>query len=160
FPEFFQELVRVGETSGHLPEVFRQLAEHYEHQMKMRRSLLSSLTWPLLELSIAVGVVGLVIWLMGAIPELRKSKVDLFGFGLTGNSGLMVYLGFLAVVACGCLLAYRAIVRGAFWAAPIQKCVMALPRLGRAVETLAMARLTWALHVTLNSGMDLRPALQ
>ena len=37
---------------------------------------------------------------------------------------------------------------------------MSVPRLGTAIETLAMARLAWALHVTLNSGMDLRNALK
>ena len=39
FPEFFREMVRVGEESGQLPEVFRQLADHYEHTLQMRRAL-------------------------------------------------------------------------------------------------------------------------
>ena len=92
FPEFFREIVRVGEESGHLPEVCRQLAAHYEHQLKLRRALCASLTWPLVELTLALTVVGIVIWVMGAIPQLAKNKVDLFGFGLMGTQGLLVYL--------------------------------------------------------------------
>ena len=58
FPKFFRELVRVGEESGHLSEVLRQLAEHYEHQLKMRRTLLAAISWPVIELTLALGVVG------------------------------------------------------------------------------------------------------
>jgi type II secretory pathway component PulF len=160
FPEFFRELVKVGEESGHLPEVFRQLAEHYEHQLKLRRSLVMALTWPLIELTLALGVVGLVIWLMGAIPALKKSNIDMLGFGLAGTSGLVKYLGFLAIVAAALLAVYRATVRGVLWVAPVQRLFMKIPQLGRALETIALARLAWAMHVTLNSGMDVRPALK
>ena len=36
---------------------------------------------------------------------------------------------------------------------------MRVPQLGRALETLALARLAWAMHVTLNSGMEIRVGL-
>ncbi len=160
FPEFFRELVRVGEETGHLPEVFRQLAEHYEHQMKLRRMFLASIAWPAIELSLALTVVGVVIWLMGAIPALKKSGIDILGFGLSGNSGLVTYLTFLAIVGGILFFVVRATMRGALWVAPVQRFTMAIPRLGRAMETFAMARLTWAMHVTLNSGMDLMPAMK
>ncbi len=160
FPEFFRELTQVGEQTGHLPEVFRQLAEHYEHQLKLRRVLLTAITWPVIELLLALGVVGLLIWLMGAIPTLQKNKIDILGFGLTGNSGLLVYVGFLAAVAAVCFLLFRATMRGVLWVAPIQRAVMSIPKLGGTIETLAMARLAWALHVTLNSGMETRRALK
>jgi type IV pilus assembly protein PilC len=160
FPEFFRELVQVGEMTGHAPEVFRQLAEHYEHQLKVRRSFISSITWPLIELTMALGIVGLLIWLMGAIPTLAKNKTDLLGFGLTGTTGLVTYLIFLAVVGFAGFMIYRATSRHMLWVAPVQKAIMKIPKLGRALETLAVARLAWSMHVTLNSGMDLRPALK
>jgi type IV pilus assembly protein PilC len=160
FPEFFRRLVKVGEQSGHLPEVFRQLAEHYEHQIRLRRNLLISLTWPAMELVLALGVVGLLIFLMGAIPQLRKANVDILGFGLRGTSGLLTYLAILGAIAAGLALVYRATVRGMLWVAPVQRGLRWVPRLGKALETFAMARLAWAMHVTLNSGMDLRNAMQ
>ena len=69
FPEFFRQLVHVGESTGHLPEVFRQLADHYEHQLRVRRSFIQSITWPLIELGLALIVVGIIILLMGMIPN-------------------------------------------------------------------------------------------
>lgn len=160
FPEFFREVVRVGEQSGHLPEVLRQLADHYDHQVKLRRIFLAAISWPLLELILALSVIGLLIWLMGALPQLRKANIDILGFGLTGTSGLIKYLAILAAIAFAALITYRAAARGMLWVAPVQRVIMSIPRLGRAIETLAMARMTWALHVTLNSGMDLRRALK
>lgn len=160
YPDFFREMVRVGEESGHLAEVLRQLAEHYEHQVQLRRVLLSSLAWPMLELLLASGVIGIVIFLMGAIPQLANNNIDILGFGLTGTEGLVKYLALLA--ACGFVffLFYRATTRGVLWVAPIQRLLMRIPTLGGALETFAMARLSWAMHVTLNSGMDLRKALK
>lgn len=159
FPEFFCEMVRVGEDSGQLPEVFRQLAEHYEHQLFMRRVLMGAISWPLIELALALSIVGAMIFLMGAIPQLADSGIDMIGLGLKGTSGLLIYLTVLAAIGGGAYLLYRATVRGALWAAPLQQVMMRIPQLGKALETFALARLTWAMHITLNSGMDLRQAL-
>jgi type IV pilus assembly protein PilC len=159
FPEFFRRLVKVGEEGGQLPEVFRQLADHYEHQVRLRRNLQVALTWPAIELVLALGVVGVLIYLMGAIPQLAKAKIDILGFGLTGGEGLATYLAILAAIGFCLFLVYRATARGVLWVAPVQRLLMAVPKLGRALETFAMARLAWAMHVTLNSGMDLRGAM-
>jgi type IV pilus assembly protein PilC len=159
FPQFFREVVQVGEESGNLPEVLRDLADHYDHQLKLRRNFLIAITWPLIELGLALAVVGLLIWLMGVIPQLASAKVDILGFGLTGTSGLIKYLLFLGAVGLALFFIHRATTRGLLWVAPVQRAIMSIPRLGRAIETLAMARLAWAMHVTLNSGMDLRKAL-
>jgi type IV pilus assembly protein PilC len=159
FPEMFRELVRVGEESGQLAEVFRQLADNYEHQLQMRRNFLGAIAWPMFELIFALGVVGIVIYVMGAVPQLRKSGVDLIGFGLRGGSGLLVYATTLGLIAGGLFFVYRATTRGALWVSPVQRVLMRVPKLGSALETFSLARMTWAMHVTLNTGMDTRKAL-
>jgi len=159
FPEMFRELVRVGEESGQLPEVFRQLADNYEHQLQMRRNFLGAIAWPVFELVFALTVVGVLIYVMGAIPQLRDSGIDMLGMGLKGTSGLVTYLAGLAAIAAGLFVVYRATVRGAIWAAPVQRVLMRVPKLGGALETFSLARLTWAMRVTLNTGMDTRKAL-
>jgi type II secretory pathway component PulF len=156
FPEFFRGMVAVGENTGHLPETCEQLADYYEHRLQLRRMLVSSLTWPVIELTMALMVVGLIIWLAGAIPQLA----DLFGFGLRGNSGLAIYLAIVGAAGLGIAVLVRGAARGALWVAPVERVALRLPVVGRAFETLALARLTSALHVTLNSGMDLRKALE
>jgi len=53
-----------------------------------------------------------------------------------------------------------AVGRGLAWTRPIQHLAMRVPRLGKALETLAIARLAWVLHLTQDAGMALRPSLK
>jgi type II secretory pathway component PulF len=91
---------------------------------------------------------------------LADNNIDILGFGLTGASGLMKYLATLAATGFGLFLFYRATTRGVLWVSPIQRLLMHVPKLGTALETFAMSRLAWAMHVTMNSGMELRRALK
>jgi type II secretory pathway component PulF len=160
FPALFREMAEVGEQSGHLGEVFGQLAEHYEGQVALRRVFLAAIAWPMIQLAVALTVVGFLIWFMGVIGKMADTKVDMLGFGLTGNRGLAIYLA--TVAAAGVVLAVfiRAASRGMVWTGLIQRGVLHVPVLGHALRTLALARLAWSMHLTMNAGMDLRRALQ
>ena len=105
FPSIFREMAAVGEQTGHLDAVFAQLAEHYQSQVTMRRSFLAVIAWPVIELFLSLGVIGLAIWL----PSAMGLKVDLLGFGLTGSRGLGIYVMFLAMVTVSIWLAVRAV---------------------------------------------------
>jgi len=159
FPPLFRELAEVGEQTGHLAESFVRLAEHYEEQLKLRRILITASTWPLVELGLALGVVGFLIWIMGIIGQRGDQTIDPLGFGLVGNAGLAAYLTFLALIAIALFVVYQAIRCGMVWTAPIQLLLLRIPVLGQAFQSVAMARLTWALHLTLEAGMGLRRAL-
>jgi type II secretory pathway component PulF len=161
FPLLFREMVDVGEQTGHTAEVFQHLAEHYEHQVRMQRMFLQSITWPLVQLSAAAGVVGLVIWLMGFIQgkDLRGRPIDILGFGLQGTHGLLVYCAFLGAIVLTATLLYQALRRGMLWTRPLQRGMLRIPVLGRALEVMALARLAWSLHLTYGVGMDILRAL-
>jgi type IV pilus assembly protein PilC len=156
FPPLFRELVAVGEQSGHLSEVFAQLADHYEGRLQLRRVFLGAIAWPMLELAGAVVIIGFLIWIMGVIGH----GIDPLGFGLVGNTGLMIYVASLATVAVLFFLTLEAVRRGLVWTRPIQRTVLRLPVLGKALQTLALARMAWAMHLTLNTEMDVCRALR
>jgi len=163
FPPLFQEMVEVGEHTGHQGEIFSQLADHYEHQIQLRRNFLASITWPIFQLSIALAVVGFLIWIGAEIGKGAGGAgkdIDFLGFGLTGNRGLAIYLSGVAAVAIVLFLVIRAANRGMIWVRPIQLGVMGVPVLGPALQTLALARLAWSMQLTMNAGMELRRALR
>ena len=105
----------------------------------------------------AVVVIGVLIWILGFIAERNHGQpIDILGFGLIGNRGLVIYSNFIIAIGlcvAGLVMAVR---RGVFWTRPLQRAVMWLPGAGRLAEKLALARLTWALHLTMNVAMDLR----
>lgn len=160
FPELFRELAQVGEKTGHRAEVFGQLADHYRQQLSLRRTFLLAIAWPLIQLGLAIVIIGFLIWVMGIIRDMTGNKeLDPLGFGLVGNKGLMIYLGFLAAVGMVLFVAIETLRRGWVWSRPIQRGVMRVPVLGQALLTMALARLAWTMHLTMKTGMDVRQAI-
>jgi len=160
FPELLCELVAVGEQTGQLPEVFRQLADNYDLRLKLRREFRAAIAWPAIQLVLALAVIGLLILAMGIIGEVTGQTIDILGFGLVGPSGLAIYLGFLTAVGVCFALVLAAVRRGMVWTRPIQRLVMQIPGLGPVLRTLALSRLTWSLSLALEAGMDVRPAMK
>ncbi|HZZ29595.1 MAG TPA: type II secretion system F family protein [Pirellulales bacterium] len=160
FPPLMREVVSLGEQTGHLPEVLKQLAEHYEGQVGLRRVFMATVAWPLAELAIALAVIGFLIWMSAVIGRMTGAKTDLLGLGLTGELGLFVYCVFLGLVGCGLFLLYRAMVTGQLWARPIQRLVMRIPAISSALRTLAVARFAWTMHIALDAALDVKRALQ
>ena len=162
FPQLFRDMAAIGETSGQLGRTYRRVAQHYDKTLAARRAFMSRLSWPLMQLGIALFTIGLLIWIMGMISEMNRSpggQVDVLGFGLVGTTGLVVYLNGLVLVAIVVLLLIEAVRRGALWTRSLQKLLMKVPLLGDAMKTLALARFTWAMQLVLDTSMDLRRAI-
>ena len=158
FPLLLRELVDVGEHTGHLAEVFQHLAEHYEHQVRLRRMFLAGIAWPVLQLVGALAVIGVLILVMGLVAGTGK-PVDILGLGLTGPSGLVIYCLILSAIAGGLVFVYQAARRGLVWTKPLQRAVLALPGIGSTVQTICLAQFAWSLQLTLEAGMDVLRAL-
>jgi type IV pilus assembly protein PilC len=155
FPAVFREMVEVGEQSGELDAVLNQLAEYDQARLNMRRTFLASIIWPLTQFGFALAVVGFLIWIMGFL-----GGADVLGLGLVGNRGLAIYATFLAVAGALLWFVCRAASRGLIWTRPIQRLALRLPLLGKPLQTMALARIAWSLHLTMNTGMNVRRAME
>jgi type II secretory pathway component PulF len=156
FPPLFLEMVHVGEQTGTLGRVFHRLSSHYRRQVEAQRIFLGAIAWPMLELTLAIVVIGALIWVLGVIAGPGRQPIDILGFGLVGTRGLVIYMNFvIAVGLCvgGLVVAVR---RGLLWTRPLQRALLHLPGIGRALERIYLARLAWALHLTLNVALDFR----
>ena len=144
YPPLLRRLVKVGERSGQLDKIFRQLADHYENNYRLRRFFLGKLTWPLIELAAALFVIGLAIWILGF------TGVDVFGFGLMGTSGLVTYVALLTATA---LLGYAVfqIIRRALGLGPVLHVLTVLPFIGDFFRTLGLSRFSWVLGLSTNT---------
>jgi len=157
--EMFVALVEVGEESGRLGETLLELADYYDRMNDIRRDFLKSLVWPIIELVAAVVVIGLMILICGWLTEMTGTKIDPLGLGLIGVKGLAVYLVFLgAVVGIGCAL-YQFMKQSVERSRAVHYFLLRIPKLGALLKTLALTRLTWGLHLTFRTGMDVRRAL-
>lgn len=159
FPGLFLELVAVGEQTGKLAEVLKRLAEHYEHQLKLRRAFLAAIAWPMLQLFAAICIIGLLIFVMGLLPTVNGKPIDMLGFGLVGASGVMIYFVIIFAIAAAIALIIQAARRGMAWTRPVQRLILQIPILGPQLQTLSLAQLAWTMNLTFDAGMDLLPAL-
>ncbi len=153
-------MTAVGEQTGHLDRVLAQLAEHYQSRLSLRRAFLVAIAWPVFQLVVSVGVIGVLIWVMGMLPTVNGQPTDILGFGLVGDRGLRIYLTFWAVVVVAGWLIVRAIQRGLAWTHSIQRLILRIPMLGGPLQTIALERLAWSMHLTMNTDMDVRRSLR
>ena len=160
FPSLLREMVQVGEQAGQLDQSMLRLADHYDHQLALRRTFLTGITWPLIELGLAVFVIGGLILLMGVVGQMTGQMVDVLGFGLIGVRGLVVYIILVGAVVGMTALLMRAWMRGKLWTAPLQKAAMRIPVLGVTLETMALSQMAWTLSLTTNTSLNIRRALE
>ena len=157
FPPLFLELTHVGEQTGTLGKVFRRLEVHYRRAVQAQRIFLGAIAWPMIELAFAIVVVGILIWVLGIVAQRNNGQpIDILGFGLIGNRGLMVYTNFIIAVGLCIAGVIIAVKRGKLWTRPLQRAFIRLPAIGNALQRMTLARMAWALHLTLNVEMDMR----
>jgi type II secretory pathway component PulF len=161
FPPLFRQIVKVGDATGQLDRSYRQLAEHYEDMIAARRSFLTALTWPLIQLGMAVLVVGIVIWVVGALnlKDMDGKPLDMFGLGISGSEAIFLYCTFLIVSTIKVFLSFYVARHGFRWTRSLQRWTLKIPIVGGALMTLCLARFTWALQLLLDTPMDLRKSL-
>lgn len=160
FPSLVVQLAAVGEQTGKLDEVFLRLAEHYSQLQSLRRTFWLGIAWPLFELTVAVLVIALLIWIGGWLSTGAGGQpVDLLGWGLVGTRGAITWLLLCALAAGAVGLLVQAVRRGWLGPQPVI-AAMRVPLLGRALEALALSRITWALALALDSGIDAIRAVQ
>jgi type II secretory pathway component PulF len=157
FPPLFLEMARVGEQTGTLAKVFSRLESHYRRQVRAERIFLGAIAWPMFELAFAILIVGALIWILGVIAQRNNGKpIDILGFGLVGTRGLIIYSILVTVVVVCISSVVVAVNRGMLWTRSLQRAMLQIPAIGNALQRIALARIAWALHLTLNVDIGLR----
>ncbi|MDZ4656732.1 MAG: type II secretion system F family protein [Bythopirellula sp.] len=162
YPPLFRQMIEVGEISGRLGEIYKRLARHYDRVLASRRAFMQRLAWPIMQLGMALIVIGVLIWILGMLPANKTSagvQVDTLGWGLIGTPGLIIYCNILIIIGIACFFLYESLRRSLAWTRRIQQSLVRIPILGGAFKTLALAKFTWALQLVLDTPMDIRKAL-
>jgi type II secretory pathway component PulF len=159
FPPLFLGMVDLGEQTGNLPEVLEELERYYFQQQKYRRQLRSKSTGTVVQFVIAIGVVALLIFVLGAIAESHGNRApEVMGF--RGGAGAIQFLLVCAGLSCGIYAAYQFLTRGLGQQATVDGLMLRLPVIGPCVEALVVGRFALALKLTLDSTMPLAEAVR
>lgn len=162
FPPLLVEMVAVAEHTGMLPEVFGDLERYYTRQLKLWRTFLSRIFWPVLQLVLGVLVVALMVLILGFIAEARPGTppLDPLGLGLTGKRGALIILLGAASAAASIAVTYFVITRVFRKQSALDRWLLRLWVIGPCMEALALARFCLALKLTSETGMSIGEALK
>ena len=160
-PAMLVEMVRVGEESGQLDQAFLQLADHYRNLVRMKRTFLQGITWPMLQAVLAVTVIS-IFFLAMSMLEARFDAVqapDLFMLGLRPLENLALFWSVLLGGALFLGVTVKGTRAGWFGSLPM-RVALGIPLLGSTLRTMALSRFSWAFGAAVDSGMNAQRAIQ
>lgn len=159
FPPMFLAMAGVGEHSGHLPEIFKELGKYYSLQQKLRRQIISQSFLPVIQFLMAILIIALVIFVLGMIGAANNQK-PMAILGMSGTTGALRFLTLsLGSIALAVVL-YLVVLRSARHRAPVDHFLLWVPSVGKCLEAMAVSRLALALQLTLDSGLPITDALR
>lgn len=164
FTGFFVSLVRVGETTGQLQEIFEQLAFYLDRDHATRAKIKSALRYPCIVLAaIAVALAVMSVWVIPAFSSLFNS----FGSNLPFPTRvLMAVSEFVVAYWLALLGAFASLVYGIGhyvrtdhgryrW----DKLKLGLPLVGSVIHKASLARFSRLFSIAINSGVPLTTSL-
>lgn len=164
FDHFFIAMVRVGEMTGRLDEVFMRLFEHLEFEMFMRQQVKSALRYPMFvmaAMAVAIGVINvMVIPAFATVFKSLGAELPLATRILLATSDFTLRYGWALVLGAGALI--FALVR---WVATESgrqawdRFKLKIPVAGKIVLKAELARFARSLALALRSGVPVEQAL-
>lgn len=165
FDELFTQLVRAGEIGGILDTILQRLGAYIEKNEKLKRRVKGAMVYPVIVLSVAVGVV--LVLIAYVVPTFEKMFKDMGG-SLPAPTQILIDIShafrgnwyFIIGIPTALFIAFKAwISRGRgqeLW----HGFVLKTPMFGPLIRKVAVARFTRTLGTMLSSGVPILDALE
>jgi type IV pilus assembly protein PilC len=165
FDELFVQLVRAGEIGGILDTILQRLGAYIEKNEKLKRRVKGAMVYPAIVLTVAVGVVGILLAFV--VPTFEKMFKD-FGGALPGPTQFLVDLSnglrtnwYLFVgVPLAAFVAFKMAIRKGKGQEAWHAFILKVPLFGPLIRKVAVARFTRTFGTMLSSGVPILDALE
>jgi len=164
FPNIYVQLVRAGEASGNLEVILDRLTEYIESREAIKKRIKSAMSYPLMQLSVAVLVVGVMMTF--AVPmmvenlqrtgkELPGSTKLLIGISdFLANNYLLIIIGLIVIIVG--FSYWKSTAKGArMW----DKIKLRIPLVKYFTKTNAVVQFSQTLGMLVESGVNLSESL-
>lgn len=164
FDALYTNMVAAGETGGILDTILQRLTAFIEKIVKLKRALRSALIYPATILSVAVGVVIVILWKV--IPVFR-TLYEGFNVELPMLTQVVMmiselverYILFFAAFAALCVFGLRSFYKTDRGRHVIDRLILKAPILGNVFRKIGVARFTRTLATLLTSGVPILEGL-
>src|SRR5690349_11561646 len=165
FDPLYVNMVEAGETGGILDTILQRLSSYIEKNVKLQRAVKSALVYPVGVLTIAAGVIILLLWKV--VPIFATLFAGL-GVALPLPTRIVItmsnivgsWFGFLFLVAIvGVIFALKAWYGTAQGKLALDTLILRLPVIGILMRKIAVARFTRTLGTLISSGVPILEGL-
>jgi len=165
FDPLYVNLVEAGETGGILDTILQRLSTYIEKNVKLKRAVKSASVYPIVVLSVAGGVIILLLWKVVPIfttlflglgvdlPLPTRIVIGLSNF-VGSIFGLLILIAIVGIVI-GLKVWYKT--PGGRMA--IDRTILKLPMIGLLMRKIAVARFTRTLGTLISSGVPILEGL-
>jgi type IV pilus assembly protein PilC len=165
FDALYVNMVEAGETGGILDTILQRLSSYIEKNVKLQRAVKSALVYPVGVLTVAAGVITLLLW---KVVPIFATLFAGMGVDLPLPTKIVIALsnfvgsifGFLILVAVGAaifgLKVWYGTPQGRF---VLDTIILKLPVLGVLMRKIAVARFTRTLGTLISSGVPILEGL-
>ncbi len=166
FDALYVNLVEAGETGGILDTILQRLAMYIEKNVKLKRAVKSAMVYPIAVLSVAAGVIVLLLWKV--VPIFSTLFVGLgvdlplptrIVIGLSNFVGSIFGLMILVVIV-GAIIGLKVWYGTPVGRMAIDRIILKLPLLGLLMRKIAVARFTRTLGTLISSGVPILEGLE
>ncbi|MCE3264251.1 MAG: biosis protein MshG [Pseudoduganella sp.] len=164
FTPFYLSMVRVGEMTGRLEEVFLRLFEHLEFDRDMRERVKTALRYP--SFVVIAMIAAMVIVNIFVIPAFAKvfasfhAELPLMTRILIGSSNFMVkYWPAMIIATVGSIYGFRAWIATTNGRYTWDRIKLKLPIAGKIIHKATMSRFARSFSLSARSGVPIVQAL-
>ena len=165
FDVLFVQLVRAGEIGGILDTILQRLGAYIEKNDKLARRVKGAMVYPVIVLTVAVGVVLVLIAFV--VPTFEKMFKDMGGslpaptqFLIDLSFAFRSYWYFIVGIPTALFIVFKAWVAKGRGQELWHAFVLKTPMFGPLVRKVAVARFTRTLGTMLSSGVPILDALE
>ena len=164
FSPFYLSMIRVGEATGLLEEIFYRLFEHLEFERYMREQVKTALRYPMfVMIAMAVAIVIVNIFVIPAFAKVFAgfgAELPLMTRILLGFSEFMVaYWPLMLAVVAGCVIAFRSWVGTTVGRYIWDRTTLKIPIAGKILHKAALSRFSRSFSLGIRSGVPVMQAL-
>ena len=165
FDPLYTNMVEAGETGGILDTILQRLSAYIEKNVKLQRAVKSAMVYPVGVISVAGGVITLLLWKVVPIfatlfaglgvelPLPTRIVIGLSNF-VGSYFGLLILVGFVGSIFA--LKAWHGTPQGKY---ALDSLILKLPVLGLLMRKIAVARFTRTLGTLISSGVPILEGL-
>jgi MSHA biogenesis protein MshG len=164
FGGFYISMIRVGEMTGRLTEVFLRLTEHMEFERDVRERIKQAMRYPFfVMIAMAIAIVILNLYVIPVFAEVFagfNTQLPLITRGLLGFSGWMItWWPLLSVLMAGAVVGVLAYLRTPAGRYRWDSRKLKLPMVGDIILKATLARFARSFALSSQSGVPLVQAL-